>query len=562
MGLVDWWQSRKQEPVENTNTSPTPQSASPNTEEEADLNEDNSSELSQSQDVPAEETDENHQEVANEPEQKKGFFDRFSIFKKDSPAEAEITPMESEDVFSPPRKKDKQVEKDWKGKTLKLDNSPSVDEMVRIKVWLRRNRNEPFRPAKFCDCLVDYFASADQRNIYSAPLQFTSKAGSTLNIPQAGGSLKDPSDKSSLHSSSEYLSWSGINTPFGCCSVNRSSLHSSIKQSANHSCCLHSPKTEAISVTVECTLQDNRVLMQPAPADVNVDRHVGKKRQLGRLSNSAHSFIAVLEHPPFCCPHRISAKDYTDLPAEDKQRGVDVGVAVLLESSDQRLLITRRAPHMRTFPGVWVPPGGHIEDGETLIDAGIREIFEETGLRLFKGKKPDSIFLKIPNPEDESNSKEDSEETFDEEEVNRYSLLGLWESCYPPVLYAGTPKKQHLVYYMHVVLSQSADVIEKQLKLERGAVSACVWLDRPHVEVVAYSSRPLPDTPIPITVVDHSSETSVPGTLDPKVLRKKMPEPTRDIERFTTGTRFALKLWLGPREDQEEAEPRAASSEP
>ena len=37
---------------------------------------------------------------------------------------------------------------------------------------------------------------------------------------------------------------------------------------------------------------------------------------------------------------------------------------------------------MRTFPGVWVPPGGHIELNETLLEAGLRELREETGLKL------------------------------------------------------------------------------------------------------------------------------------------------------------------------------------
>jgi len=45
------------------------------------------------------------------------------------------------------------------------------------------------------------------------------------------------------------------------------------------------------------------------------------------------------------------------LPPETLSRGVDVGVAVLLQSADQKLLLTRRASSLRIFPNVWVPPG-------------------------------------------------------------------------------------------------------------------------------------------------------------------------------------------------------------
>ena len=48
------------------------------------------------------------------------------------------------------------------------------------------------------------------------------------------------------------------------------------------------------------------------------------------------------------------------MPTLGSDRGVAVGVCVLVESSDGRVLMTRRASHMRTFPGVWVPPGGHV----------------------------------------------------------------------------------------------------------------------------------------------------------------------------------------------------------
>ena len=41
-------------------------------------------------------------------------------------------------------------------------------------------------------------------------------------------------------------------------------------------------------------------------------------------------------------------------------RRVNVGVSIILETKDCKILMTKRAKHMRTFPGVWIPPGGHI----------------------------------------------------------------------------------------------------------------------------------------------------------------------------------------------------------
>ncbi|MGD9797072.1 MAG: NUDIX hydrolase [Acidimicrobiia bacterium] len=45
---------------------------------------------------------------------------------------------------------------------------------------------------------------------------------------------------------------------------------------------------------------------------------------------------------------------------------------------DDRLLLVRRRPEPGA--GRWSIPGGHVEPGETLAEAVVRELLEETGL--------------------------------------------------------------------------------------------------------------------------------------------------------------------------------------
>jgi ADP-ribose pyrophosphatase YjhB (NUDIX family) len=53
------------------------------------------------------------------------------------------------------------------------------------------------------------------------------------------------------------------------------------------------------------------------------------------------------------------------------------GATGILHSEDGALLLVRRRES-----GLWMPPGGLIELGETLADTVRREVFEETGLRI------------------------------------------------------------------------------------------------------------------------------------------------------------------------------------
>jgi 8-oxo-dGTP pyrophosphatase MutT (NUDIX family) len=57
---------------------------------------------------------------------------------------------------------------------------------------------------------------------------------------------------------------------------------------------------------------------------------------------------------------------------------------LLIDESDRLLLLHHEgAFHVEDFDGtgLWAPPGGGLEDGETHEAAGQRELWEETGLR-------------------------------------------------------------------------------------------------------------------------------------------------------------------------------------
>lgn len=57
-------------------------------------------------------------------------------------------------------------------------------------------------------------------------------------------------------------------------------------------------------------------------------------------------------------------------------------VAVLLHDESGRFLLTQRAESVRNEAGKWSVPAGHIENGESIVDAASREVFEETALDI------------------------------------------------------------------------------------------------------------------------------------------------------------------------------------
>ena len=66
---------------------------------------------------------------------------------------------------------------------------------------------------------------------------------------------------------------------------------------------------------------------------------------------------------------------------EGAHRAAAVAQALVEHDDDTGLLLTRRATGLRAHAGQWALPGGRVEPGETCIDAALREMTEEIGLR-------------------------------------------------------------------------------------------------------------------------------------------------------------------------------------
>uniref|UniRef100_A0A8C0QQN7 m7GpppN-mRNA hydrolase NUDT17 n=1 Tax=Canis lupus familiaris TaxID=9615 RepID=A0A8C0QQN7_CANLF len=252
--------------------------------------------------------------------------------------------------------------------------------------------------------------------------------------------------------------------------------------------------------------------------------HCGLKR--GRLVLSDEPLPGAstrlpLQRSPFC-PFAALEQQFGARAAElPTNRGVDLGVAVILQSSDQTVLLTRRTSTLSVSPNLWVPPGGHVELDEELLDGGLRELWEESGLQLPQGQ-----FSWVP--------------------------LGLWESAYPPRLSWGLPKYHHIILYLLVVSQESQQQLQARIQPNPSEVSAFMWLGPDVAAAVAATEdgtetpRHLPqELPPSVLAVELEEDGGTrPLALPMSTLLRTTPTTAEGKERVSTGTKFALRLWL------------------
>lgn len=59
-----------------------------------------------------------------------------------------------------------------------------------------------------------------------------------------------------------------------------------------------------------------------------------------------------------------------------------VVTGVLVQNPEGKFLLVKKPDNVGPYAGMYLPPGGGIDDGESADDAALRELFEETGVKV------------------------------------------------------------------------------------------------------------------------------------------------------------------------------------
>jgi 8-oxo-dGTP diphosphatase len=73
-----------------------------------------------------------------------------------------------------------------------------------------------------------------------------------------------------------------------------------------------------------------------------------------------------------------------------------ISVYAIIQNEKGEFLLLRRAENSHSNPGKWDLPGGKLGAAETLDDAVVREVWEETGFSIVPGKIAGYVTFELP----------------------------------------------------------------------------------------------------------------------------------------------------------------------
>ncbi|KAL9647435.1 hypothetical protein ABK040_006797 [Willaertia magna] len=325
---------------------------------------------------------------------------------------------------------------------------------------------------------------------------------------------------------------------FGCSIFS----HFKLPDNQNHidSVCISFPKHDAVMLSMKKYIPseekeqivETNLISKIDEKEVKENDPIMNDITTSSLEFGKNLFQLKIERSPNC-PLKVTSKwtkeqlnQLRESISTETRRFDFVQVAVsalVVNTPTNEVLLTRRAKHMRSFPNVFVAPGGGIEEcDKDIFESVSRELFEETGLHLTR---------------------------------EFFTPIYLWESAFPTTIQQGNPKRHHLVIHFLAnvnLFDKDASLKEKYedlFKLQAEEVEGISWIPINLVELMVNQDN-LIESETSVNFSNDYNNTYFDVYLGEGKFEKSPVkvllslDSTLGNERVSTGSRGLLKHWF------------------
>ena len=121
--------------------------------------------------------------------------------------------------------------------------------------------------------------------------------------------------------------------------------------------------------------------------EANLRGHERRELPLDGRRHAAVTILLVDSEPGSdrVDPHPAQADGMANIPTGVKGLDVEIDGHMNGVAGGAAFVLCRRAARLSTHSAQWALPGGRLDAGETVIDAALRETYEEVGVELNEG---------------------------------------------------------------------------------------------------------------------------------------------------------------------------------